>query len=111
MIDLIDAELVDHLGWVDDLEFRHPGFPGLQVYRIAHPQLAGTVLHRVGARNRQRRGQRAARSADPSAAAMDPVDRRAAPLARPPPGAGLPEAAPRAAPGWTEPGRGPARAA
>lgn len=49
LIDLIDETLVEELGWLDDLEFRHPGFPGLQVYRIAHPHLAATVLQRVGA--------------------------------------------------------------
>lgn len=49
VIDLIDEKLVDELGFIDDLEFRHPGFPGLQVYRYAHPSLGPTILHKVGA--------------------------------------------------------------
>lgn len=49
VIDLIDDTLVEELGLIDDLEFRHPGFPGLQVYRYAHPGLGATILHKVGA--------------------------------------------------------------
>jgi tetratricopeptide (TPR) repeat protein len=49
VVDLVDASLAEGLGWIDDLEFRHPGFPGLQVYRFAEPALAGTILHRAGA--------------------------------------------------------------
>lgn len=49
VVDLVDATLVEELGWIDDLEFRHPGFPGLQIYRFAEPALAATVLHQAGA--------------------------------------------------------------
>ena len=49
LIDWIDKELVEELGFVDDVEFRHPGFPGLQIYRFAHPALAATLRHLVGA--------------------------------------------------------------
>lgn len=49
VIDLIDERLVDELGFVLDLEFRHPGFPGLQVYQFAHPGLGATILYKVGA--------------------------------------------------------------
>lgn len=48
VIDLVDETLVAQYGWIEDLEFRHPGFPGLQVYRIAGKELASAVLLRVG---------------------------------------------------------------
>ncbi len=97
VIDVIDAELVDQLGWIDDLEFRHPGFPGLQVYRIAHPQLVGTVLHRVGAETASAGASELLEALTHRLPPWTRVGRRPAPRARPPPGAGLPEAAPRAA--------------
>lgn len=49
VVDLVDATLAGELGWIDDLEFRHPGFPGLQIYRFAEPALAATILHKAGA--------------------------------------------------------------
>lgn len=49
LIDAVDDVLVAELGWIEDLEFRHPGFPGMQVYRFAHPALAGVLQHKVGA--------------------------------------------------------------
>lgn len=49
LIDAIDDVLVAELGWIEDLEFRHPGFPGMQVYRFAHPALAGALQQKVGA--------------------------------------------------------------
>lgn len=111
VIDLIDAELVDQLGWIDDLEFRHPGFPGLQVYRIVHPQLAGTVLHRVGA---ETASSGAKELLEALAHRLPPWTRSTAALHL--------ALARHLAPayqkphlellsGWTEPGRGPARAA
>lgn len=54
LIDEIDDYLVEELGWIEDLEFRHPGFPGMQVYRFAHPALAGVLLHKVGAEGASR---------------------------------------------------------
>lgn len=51
VVDLVDATLAEGLGWIDDLEFRHPGFPGMQIYRFAEPALAATILHKVGAEN------------------------------------------------------------
>ncbi|MEE8522964.1 MAG: tetratricopeptide repeat protein, partial [Thermoanaerobaculia bacterium] len=42
--DLIDDHLVDELEVFADLEFRHPSFPGLNVYRFTHPLLPKVIV-------------------------------------------------------------------
>ena len=47
VIDWVDDVLVDELGWLDDLEFRHPSFPGLNLYTFADPRLRREILRRA----------------------------------------------------------------
>ncbi|MEM8931978.1 MAG: tetratricopeptide repeat protein [Acidobacteriota bacterium] len=46
-IDWIDDILVDELGWLEDLEFRHPSYPGLNIYAFTHPLLPRAILNRA----------------------------------------------------------------
>lgn len=43
-VDWVDDVLVGELGWLNDLGFRVPGFPGHNVYAFTHPLLPRVVL-------------------------------------------------------------------
>ncbi len=43
----MDDVLVDELGWLADLEFRHPAFPGVNIYAFTHPLLPRIVLDQL----------------------------------------------------------------
>lgn len=47
VIDFLDDELVDELGWLADLGFHHPAFPGHNVYAFTHPLLPRIILDRA----------------------------------------------------------------
>ncbi len=47
LTDVIDDELVDELGVLWDLEFRHPAFPRINIYRFTHPLLPLVILDQV----------------------------------------------------------------
>ena len=47
VIDWLDDVLVEKLGWMWDLGYRHPSFPSLNIYRFCHPLIPRVLLNEI----------------------------------------------------------------